>query len=174
METDTIRRRQFCIYAKVVQMDRIVARGSLLGLFAEGSHRFDGVFTGEGQQSHITQVTNTRTGEVRMTKAIDLAVILMIPAAGIPTHDMGIRTQLHHGKGARSTREGMSMKSRTDERIDIHQLISKLIRSRRLLATDHSPQKQHREEKCFLFHCLSDLVYNLIENRQNPVCHKYR
>ena len=48
----------------------------------------------------------------------------MVTAAGIPTHDMRIRTDLYHRKRAGGTGESMTVESGSYERVDILDFIT--------------------------------------------------
>ena len=60
---------------------------------------------------------------MRVTEGVDLAVVVMIAAAGIPTHNMCIRTKLNHGKRTGGSGKSMTVKTGSDKRIYVLYLV---------------------------------------------------
>ena len=119
METNTIGRGELHVHPEIVEAYGIVARLGVFGLFFERGDWLDGIRSREGQQSDITQVANASTREMGMTEGIDLVVIIMITAAGVPTHDMRVGAELHHRVGPCGAGEGVPMETGADHRVDI-------------------------------------------------------
>ena len=84
---------------------------SLLALLAERCDGLDGVFAGIGQEGYVAQVAYARAGEVGMAEAVDLIVVVVITAAGVPSHDVRVGAQLHHGVRTGGAGEGVSVKT---------------------------------------------------------------
>ena len=119
METNTIGRGELHVHPEIVEAYGIVARLGVLGLFFERGDWLDGIRSREGQQSDITQVANASTREMGMTEGIDLVVIIMITAAGVPTHDMRIGAKLHHRVRPCGAWEGMPVETCADHGVNI-------------------------------------------------------
>ena len=119
METNTIGGGELHVHPEIIEAYGIVARFGVLGLFFERGDRLDGIRSREGQQSDITQVANASTREMSMTEGIDLVVVIMVTAAGVPSHDVRIGTELHHCVGPCGAGEGVPVETGADHRVDI-------------------------------------------------------
>ena len=69
-----------------------------------------------------------------MAEGVNPVVVIVITAAGIPSHDMGVRAELHKRIRAGRSRERMSVKTGSDEWIDIRKAVVYLLLLSRLCA----------------------------------------
>ena len=70
-----------------------------------------------------------------MAKSINLVVVVVLATAGIPSHDVCVRAELHHGVWPCGAWEGMPMKTCPNKGINMLSLIQQNGRGRGLLAS---------------------------------------
>ena len=58
-----------------------------------------------------------------MAEAVDLIVVVVVTAAGIPSHDVCVGTQLHHGVRTSGAGEGVSVKTGSDKGVNMLRLV---------------------------------------------------
>ena len=70
-------------------------------------------------KQNVRKVGASRTAQVRMRKAVDRRVAVMVAGAGVPVAGTGVGTQLHHAERRGGARIGMTVESGADERVHI-------------------------------------------------------
>lgn len=70
-------------------------------------------------EQNVRKVGASRTAQVRMRKAVDRRVAVMVAGAGVPVAGTGVGTQLHHAERRGGARIGMTVESGADERVHI-------------------------------------------------------
>lgn len=99
-------RRPFAVMRKRIRLRQVLAV----------AHHFG---PGGGMEQNVGQVGAARSAQMRMGKAVDRLIVVMIARTGIPIVRPRIGTELHHAEWGRGAGIGMSVKSGPDEGIDI-------------------------------------------------------
>ena len=92
VETHPVGGSQRHVDSEIIQCNFIQARRGLFRFFLKSSHRFDGISTRKRKKSHVSKVSDPCSTKVGMTKRVNLPVVVMVSAAGVPSQDMGVRT----------------------------------------------------------------------------------